>query len=442
MGTPTQYLWIYWIGWVRLPSICEMFGSDGYAYPVLSLLERIGQTYELTNIIVDVFEYHFQVCQKQRMYTSVFVDPESSTQADGAQSSRVPLPLLQDPYEAIRQAYLVGTDTESSYDSSSSSTLPIKKRYRGTSELILGTDSEKDEESEDVEEEGPSAEDKDPAVKDEGLAVRVEGLGIDDESYGLDGKSHCVDDESHGLDDESHGLDDESYGIDGEGHGIKSDGLGLREEEAVPEGQEQAVLVVGTTVSEPLGLEYGVLRRQELVLEEDHVYHTFEVGQGSGSAPDPRRSKMVSAFRQPTLTTWTNPEDGIVYIDVLVYPSPAPPIQTSPSPEWTSTSPMATLTATIPVDEDQFIERYRFRSLEHKQERTAVMFRALWRRMLALEAWVRRVDTQMTDMSQAGYDDHRLVHDMLLQQTALQQELQETRDHVTVLEQERDRRER
>nr|GEY93772.1 hypothetical protein [Tanacetum cinerariifolium] len=26
--TPTQYLLIYWIGWVRLPNICEMFGSD------------------------------------------------------------------------------------------------------------------------------------------------------------------------------------------------------------------------------------------------------------------------------------------------------------------------------------------------------------------------------------------------------------------------------
>ncbi|GKF99487.1 hypothetical protein Tco_0298270, partial [Tanacetum coccineum] len=43
----------------------------------------------------------------------VFVDLESSTQADGAQSSRVPVPLHEDPYEAIRQAYLDGTDTES-----------------------------------------------------------------------------------------------------------------------------------------------------------------------------------------------------------------------------------------------------------------------------------------------------------------------------------------
>nr|GFB15114.1 hypothetical protein [Tanacetum cinerariifolium] len=47
------------------------------------------------------------------MSTLVFVDPESSTQADGAQNSRVPVSLPKDPYEAIRQAYLVGTDIES-----------------------------------------------------------------------------------------------------------------------------------------------------------------------------------------------------------------------------------------------------------------------------------------------------------------------------------------
>ncbi|GJX59266.1 hypothetical protein Tco_0290656 [Tanacetum coccineum] len=50
---------------------------------------------------------------KPRMSTLVFVGPEISTHADGAQSSRVPVPLPEDPYEAIRHAYLVGTDTES-----------------------------------------------------------------------------------------------------------------------------------------------------------------------------------------------------------------------------------------------------------------------------------------------------------------------------------------
>ncbi|GJU94162.1 hypothetical protein Tco_1318918 [Tanacetum coccineum] len=35
------------------------------------------------------------------------------TQADRAQSSRVPVPLPEYPYKGIRQAYLDGTDTES-----------------------------------------------------------------------------------------------------------------------------------------------------------------------------------------------------------------------------------------------------------------------------------------------------------------------------------------
>ncbi|GKE70806.1 hypothetical protein Tco_1528878 [Tanacetum coccineum] len=179
--------------------------------------------------------------------------------------------------------------------------------------------------SEDVEDEGPTAEVEDPAAADKGLTARVEGLGMHDEGYGLD--------------DESHGMDDESHSVDDEGHSVESDGLGLEEEEdAVPGGQQQAAPVMGTTVSAPLGLGYGALRRQELSLEEDDVYSTFEVGQGSRSAPESERPERVSAFRQPTLTIWTNPKDGMVYIDVPTYLPPAPPVQTPPSPEWTSGS--------------------------------------------------------------------------------------------------------
>ncbi|GKB28540.1 hypothetical protein Tco_0867941, partial [Tanacetum coccineum] len=50
------------------------------------------------------------------------------------------------------------------------------------------------------------------------------------------------------------------------------------EEEAVPEGQQRAVLVMGATMSAPFRLGYGALRRRELVLEEDQLYNTFEVG--------------------------------------------------------------------------------------------------------------------------------------------------------------------
>nr|GEY25239.1 hypothetical protein [Tanacetum cinerariifolium] len=44
------------------------------------------------------------------MSTPVFVDPEISTQADGAQSPRVLVPFPEDTYEAIKQAYLFEMD--------------------------------------------------------------------------------------------------------------------------------------------------------------------------------------------------------------------------------------------------------------------------------------------------------------------------------------------
>nr|GEV17590.1 hypothetical protein [Tanacetum cinerariifolium] len=113
----------------------------------------------------------------------------------------------------------------SSYDtsSSSSSTLPTWKRYQGTFELNLRTETE-------------------------------------DESSDLD-----VEREGHGLDDEGHGLDDEGHGLEDEGPGLEEE----EEEEAAPEGQQHAVLVVNTATSEPLGLGYGALRCLDTDTESD-----------------------------------------------------------------------------------------------------------------------------------------------------------------------------
>nr|GEZ49967.1 hypothetical protein [Tanacetum cinerariifolium] len=181
----------------------------------------------------------------------------------------------------------------SSYDSSSSPTLPVRKRYRGTYELILGTDSKEDEEVE----ESLDSDSESEEVEDEGPT-----------SHGVDGKSY-------GLDDESYGLDDESYGVDGESYGLDDESRGIDDEDSCERAFRTWVW----------GVEY-----RELELEEDHVYSTFEVGQGSGSAPEPERSERVSAFRQSTLTTWTDPKDGMIYINVHVYPPPAPPVQKPP----------------------------------------------------------------------------------------------------------------
>ncbi|GJT26740.1 hypothetical protein Tco_0907015 [Tanacetum coccineum] len=423
------------------------------------------------------------------MSTLVFVDPKISTHADGAQSSRVPVPLPKDPYEAIRQAYLDGTDTESepikdpvetetpkspltivpptsllqstpptlvpilrrtvrmavrvppamssglsasmakvaamsesafrkrfrsSYESLPSLSppdLPLRKRYRGTSELVEDSEEDNDEEdeeikesldsnsmSEDVEAEGPTAEDEDPAVRDKRLVARDEG------------------------------PDDEGYSVE-----IGRFDLEEEDEEAVPRGQQQGAPIMETAVSAPLGLGYEALRCQELALEEDHVY---------------------------------NLEDSMVYIVIPVYPPPAPLVQTPPLPEWTSgsllispspsvvaspiSSPMIPLTIPSPVAtpaiaktegfltelgaqvemqgglirdhairleelspalfdrydrdirelftrsrevrDEIFSQRYQFWSLEYEQERVVVTFGAIWRPVLALESWTGQTD--------------------------------------------------
>ncbi|GJX46144.1 hypothetical protein Tco_0271334 [Tanacetum coccineum] len=66
------------------------------------------------------------------------------------------------------------------------------------------------------------------------------------------------------------------------------------------------------------------------------------------------------------------------------------------------------------VRDEIFSQRYRLRILEQKQERTTVTFSAIWRLVLALESWQGYVDAQRAEMWQARYDDHRLIHDLLV----------------------------
>ncbi|GJZ99208.1 hypothetical protein Tco_0671759 [Tanacetum coccineum] len=198
---------------------------------------------------------------------------------------------------------------------------------------------------------------------------------------------------------------------------VESDRLGLGEEEEADWGGQQQV-------------SFGC--------EE-------QIRQGSGSASEPKRLERVSASKQPTLTAWTDPEDGMVYIDVPAYPPPAPLIQTPPLLEWSScslpispspsivpspiSSPMIPLNAPSPVatpamaETEGFLtelgaqvqmqgglirdhavrleelspalfERYQFRSLKYEQERVAVTFGAIWRPLLALESWAGHTDAQ------------------------------------------------
>ncbi|GJT96767.1 hypothetical protein Tco_1092285 [Tanacetum coccineum] len=199
------------------------------------------------------------------------------------------------------------------------------------------------------------------------------------------GASELVED----IEDESLDSDAEREGSEDEGHGLEDEGPGLEEVE------------------------------EAAASREGSMPSTFKIGQISRSVSEQQRVEETLSPRIPVHTTWIDPEDI----------SPSSPIVPSPL-----ASPATTPAATISVDKDQFLEgfdrdfgelytrlredsdeifsqRYRLKSLEQEQERAIVTFEALWRLMLALEAW-------------AGHH-----------------ELQEIRGHIATLEQERNRRE-
>ncbi|GKE57344.1 hypothetical protein Tco_1496529, partial [Tanacetum coccineum] len=153
----------------------------------------------------------------------------------------------------------------------------------------------------------------------------------------LPSRKRYREDEGPTAEDEDPVAGDDGIAAGDEGSGMRVESHGLGGDEAVPEGQQRATPVVETAVG----------------------------SQGSGFVPEPKRPERVSALRQPTLTTWIDPEDDRVYIDDPAYPPPAPPVQTPPSPEWSSgslpvspapsivsspiSSPMIPLTVSSPV---------------------------------------------------------------------------------------------
>ncbi|GKC29437.1 hypothetical protein Tco_1036731 [Tanacetum coccineum] len=241
------------------------------------------------------------------------------------------------------------------------------------------------------------------------LSVIGDELGNEDieEDESLD-----ADDEGERLNDEDRGLDDEGHGLDDEGCGLEGEGLGLEEEEAAPEGQQQAIPVVDTATSEPLGLGYRADRRRALDSIEEIIPSTYEVGQSSRSMPEQQGENRVFAFRQPTLTTWVDPEDDKVYTDILVdIPMPLHH-QLHQGILQDHTQCLDAMPPTLFADID--------RDVRELYTRSGVLYGGP---MLALEAWAGHVDTWMTDLSRVWYDDHRLINDMLVQQAALEREL-------------------
>nr|GEV59885.1 hypothetical protein [Tanacetum cinerariifolium] len=227
-------------------------------------------------------------------------------------SSRVTKAMTLSP-SSFHKRYRSSYETSSlSTSLTSSLTLPIWKRYHGTSESLLETETEGDK-------------------------SKAEGTGS-----------------------ESKESEDEDPGSESE--------------EAAPEGQQkQTFLIKDTTVNEPLGLGYRAAKCHALELAEDLMPITFEVGQSSRSLLDQHKMDETLTPWLPTRPTWVDPKDGTVYIDINFDASPVRAlVQNLASPECSSgslpislasltvpspvASPVTTPASTIAVEDDEFLE--------------------------------------------------------------------------------------
>ncbi|GKE30676.1 hypothetical protein Tco_1446060 [Tanacetum coccineum] len=295
------------------------------------------------------------------MFTLVFVDPEISTQADGAQSSRVHVPLQKDPYEAIRHAYLVRTDIESKPIEAPESPHTVASPTSLPDSIPPTCHVEDSEGSDTSGARSMSSDSTTPLLPDHPfthttptlvpvlrrtarMAVRVlpamsPGLSASiaevaamsnsafhkrfsssyergdededeemEESSDSDSMSEDAEDTGPTAKDDDPAAGDEGLAAGDEGPDMGVESLSLGRDEAVPEGQQRASPVAKTAVGVPLGLGYEALRRRDIALGEGRMPSVFEV----------------------------DSRDGIVYIDVPAYP---PPAQTPPSPERSSASP-------------------------------------------------------------------------------------------------------
>ncbi|GKD65703.1 hypothetical protein Tco_1307811 [Tanacetum coccineum] len=212
----------------------------------------------------------------------------------------------------------------------------------------------------------------------------------------LDSDSESEDTENEGptAEDEDPAAGDECLAAGHEGLSMRVKSLSLGGDEAIPEGQQRVALVMEIAMGKPLVLGYRALRHREIALGDGRMPSVFEV----------------------------DPEDGIAYINAPAYPLPAPPIQTSPSPEWSSgllpispapsivpspvSSPVIPLAILSLVFSPAMDETKGFLTklgawvemqgglIRDHMERVAVNFGAIWRLILALESWAGQTDAQ------------------------------------------------
>nr|GEX50609.1 hypothetical protein [Tanacetum cinerariifolium] len=139
-------------------------------------------------------------------------------------------------------------------------------------------------------------------VKDD-MDVEDDEEGDDKEEDEEIKESSNFDSVNEGTENEGPAVGDEVLAVGNEGLSMGVEGLSLGGDEAVPEGQQRESPIAETTV-----------------------------GHSSRSLPESETPEIVSVLSQPTQTTWMDPDDDIVNIDVHAYLPLAPPVQTAPSP--------------------------------------------------------------------------------------------------------------
>nr|GEZ87520.1 hypothetical protein [Tanacetum cinerariifolium] len=286
--------------------------------------------------------------------------------ADGAQSSRVPIPLPDDPYVVVGQAQLVDPYTESDLKeapSEAEESQPLGSRVplmseefeasepsgtRAISSHSLVSSDSTDRTYGHAYLDGPILRHVSPNSRGNCFVpiFLLEGDELGDKDTEED-KSLDSNDKREGQ-----GLDDEGQGLEDKGPSIEEE----EEEEATPEGQEQEFLVVDTTVSKPLGLGYEVARRHTLESTEEITPSTYEVGQSSSFTIIPVvPSHIASSVATPAATI----SDHTQCLDALS-------LTLFEDYDWDLRE---LYTRSWSVRDEIFSQRYRFMSLEREQER-------------------------------------------------------------------------
>ncbi|GJR38833.1 hypothetical protein Tco_1214517 [Tanacetum coccineum] len=306
-------------------------------------------------------------------YVALVWIPESACSADRAQSPRVPVPFPEDPYEAIRQTYLVETETpESPYIEASATPL-----------LDSTPPTRHAEDSMDFDTSGARPTSLDfttPLSPDHPLTHTTPTL------VSFLRKTACMvvrvlpaihmalcHDEGLAAEDEGPATGDEGLAAGDEGPGMRVESLGLGGDQAVPEGQQQATPVVRDI--------HGV---------NIDVPFTPPPTTPCSDTPSPDWFLLFTSCFSSTFKRSFTIHTPMIPLTGFHAPVNFTPLRREAEGSLTELGAQFERCKKV----RELLPNMRFRSLEHEQERVAMTFGAIWRRVLALESWTGQTDAQ------------------------------------------------